>query len=43
MEHVIVTFRADLPADDDGLVLDYPGFWSRVRAPQAASPYAPSR
>jgi hypothetical protein len=26
------TFRADLLVDQDGLVLDYPGFWSRIRA-----------
>ena len=26
------TFRADLPVDEDGLVLDYPGFWSRIWA-----------
>lgn len=24
------TFRADLPVDEDGLVLDYPGFWRRI-------------
>ncbi len=24
------TFRADLPVDEDGLVLDYPGLWRRI-------------
>ncbi len=31
------TFRADLPVDDHGLVLDYPGFWSRIRALRPAA------
>jgi len=26
------TFRADLPVDEDGLVLDYPGLWRRIAA-----------
>ncbi|TMD09413.1 MAG: hypothetical protein E6J01_01920 [Chloroflexi bacterium] len=26
------TFRADLPVDEDGLVLDYPGLWRRIPA-----------
>ncbi len=26
------TFLVDLPVDEDGLVLDYPGFWRRVPA-----------
>jgi uncharacterized protein len=26
------TFRVDLPVDEDGLVLDYPGIWRRVPA-----------
>lgn len=26
------TFRADLPVDDFGLVLDYPGIWERIAA-----------
>jgi len=27
------SFRADLPVDDHGLVIDYPGFWARVGDP----------
>lgn len=26
------SFRADLPVDEDGLVLDYPGLWRRIPA-----------
>jgi hypothetical protein len=32
------TFRADLPADSDGFVLDYPGLWRRIR-PGQGQPY----
>lgn len=30
-------FTADLPVDEDGLVLDYPGLFRRVKLPQARS------
>jgi len=32
------TFCADLPADADGFVVDYPGLWRRLAAPSRARP-----